>query len=56
MEKNLSLSTTLTLRRSLKKEEMHLPKITFQSSVSAIEFIFMRSQVSLSWSASPLEV
>jgi hypothetical protein len=45
MKNNLDLSTRLTLRRSYTKEEMQYPKITFQSSVSAIEFIFMRAQV-----------
>ena len=44
MKENLDLKTRLTLRRSYQKEEMHLPKITFQSSISAIEFIFMRAQ------------
>ena len=46
MKNNLDLNTRLTLRRSYLKEEMQLPKITFKSSVSAIEFVFMRAQVS----------
>ena len=44
MNNNLDLNTRLTLRRSYQKEELQLPKITFQSSVSAIEFIFLRVQ------------
>lgn len=47
MENNLDLDTRLTIRRSYGKEEMNLPRITFQSSVKAIEFVFQRIQVSL---------
>lgn len=41
LEKNLSLESRLTLRRSI---DVSQPKIIFQSSVNAIELLFQRSQ------------
>jgi vacuolar protein sorting-associated protein 13A/C len=42
---NLDLENRLTLRRSHQKNESHLPpKIIFQSSVNAIDFVFQRVQ------------
>ena len=44
IEDNLNLENRLTLRRSNQKNEAHLPKITFASSVNAIDFCFQRIQ------------
>ena len=44
IENNLDLENRLTLRRSNLKKDMHMPKITFQSSVNAIDFVFQRIQ------------
>ena len=44
IENNLDLENRLTLRRSNQKNDSHLPKITFQSSVNAIDFVFQRIQ------------
>ncbi|CAF0714006.1 unnamed protein product [Brachionus calyciflorus] len=44
MENNLVLDMRLTIRRTYDKENLALPKITFQSSVNAIEFVFQRIQ------------
>ncbi len=41
LEKNLNLDSRLTLRRSI---DVSQPKIIFQSSVNAIEFLFQRTQ------------
>ena len=47
IENNLDLETRLTLRRSNQKADFNLPKITFQSSVNAIDFVFQRFQVNI---------
>jgi hypothetical protein len=44
MQTNLDLNTRLVLRRSFQRDELNLPKITFESSVNAIEFVFRRIQ------------
>jgi hypothetical protein len=44
IENNLNLENRLTLRRSNQKSEARLPKITFASSVNAIDFCFQRIQ------------
>jgi hypothetical protein len=45
LEKNLTLETKLTLRRSYDQEDFKAAKIIFQSLVSSIDFVFQRHQV-----------
>jgi hypothetical protein len=46
LNENLNINTKLTLRRTYQKDDFQMPKIVFQSSISSIDFVFQRQQVS----------